>query len=329
MGWRRIFYGLTFPILGAAAADPDSGLDSARHPAAARTRTADHRADIPGGVLRHHPQYAAGRASRSIRSISVPPARSASARARSSRTSSCRARLPYIFVGLQIAMGACWFSLVASEIVSGQAGLGYKVWETYYYVQFETMVIIMATLGFLGYVSSALVRIVGNRLMRWRVAHAGGRVMAWTARGGALSIRHAGKVYDPERRASVVALDDVSFDTRAGRILCRCRPFGLRQDHAAQCHRRIRPAHLRRNLSRRRTAHLARQAAAARRRPHGRVSERCAVSLEDRALERHLRPDPAGQDGSRRAPSAGARIARPRRAATASRTNIRANCPAA
>ncbi|MGD9712026.1 MAG: ABC transporter permease [Thermomicrobiales bacterium] len=76
--------------------------------------------------------------------------------------------MPYIFVGLQIAMGACWFSLVASEIVSGQAGLGYKVWETYYYVQFETMVIVMATLGLLGYVSSALVRIIGNRLMRWR-----------------------------------------------------------------------------------------------------------------------------------------------------------------
>jgi NitT/TauT family transport system permease protein len=77
--------------------------------------------------------------------------------------------MPYIFVGLQIAMGACWFSLVASEIVSGQAGLGYKVWETYYYVQFETMVIVMATLGLLGYLSSALVRIAGNRLMRWRV----------------------------------------------------------------------------------------------------------------------------------------------------------------
>ena len=76
--------------------------------------------------------------------------------------------LPYIFVGLQIAMGACWFSLVASEIVSGQAGLGYKVWETYYSVQYETMVIIMATLGLLGYISSALVRMLGNRLMRWR-----------------------------------------------------------------------------------------------------------------------------------------------------------------
>jgi NitT/TauT family transport system permease protein len=76
--------------------------------------------------------------------------------------------LPYIFVGLQIAMGACWFSLVASEIASGQAGLGYEVWQAYYYVQFETMVIIMATLGFLGYVSSALVRVAANRLMRWR-----------------------------------------------------------------------------------------------------------------------------------------------------------------
>ena len=76
--------------------------------------------------------------------------------------------LPYIFVGLQIAIGACWFSLVAAEILSGSAGLGYKVWETYYYVQFPTMISTMATLGFFGYLSSALVRIAGNRLMRWR-----------------------------------------------------------------------------------------------------------------------------------------------------------------
>ena len=76
--------------------------------------------------------------------------------------------LPYIFVGLQIAMGACWISLVAAEIASGQAGLGYEVWQAYYYVQFETMVIMMATLGLLGYISSALVRLAARRLMRWR-----------------------------------------------------------------------------------------------------------------------------------------------------------------
>lgn len=76
--------------------------------------------------------------------------------------------LPYIFIGLQIGMAACWFSLVASEIVSGQSGMGYQVWQTYYYQQYETMVIFMVTLGFLGWVSSALVRAIGNRLMRWR-----------------------------------------------------------------------------------------------------------------------------------------------------------------
>jgi NitT/TauT family transport system permease protein len=76
--------------------------------------------------------------------------------------------LPYIFVGLQIAMAACWFSLVASEIVSGTTGLGYKIWEAYYYVQFETMTIMMVTLGICGYLSSSLVRRVGNWLMRWR-----------------------------------------------------------------------------------------------------------------------------------------------------------------
>lgn len=76
--------------------------------------------------------------------------------------------LPYIFVGLQIAMAACWFSLVASEIVAGTAGLGYKIWEAYYYVQFDTMTIMMATLGICGYASSALVRRVGMMLMRWR-----------------------------------------------------------------------------------------------------------------------------------------------------------------
>jgi NitT/TauT family transport system permease protein len=76
--------------------------------------------------------------------------------------------MPYIFIGLQIAMGACWISLVAAEIASGQAGLGYEVWQAFYYVQFETMVIMMATLGILGSLSSAIVRFAARRLMRWR-----------------------------------------------------------------------------------------------------------------------------------------------------------------
>jgi NitT/TauT family transport system permease protein len=167
MGWRPIFYGLTFPVLELLRPIPVLAwiplaillLPGRELPIIGLTFLAAFFVTILNALLGVQSiDQVYFRAARSLGfsetavllHVIVPGA------------------LPYIFVGLQIAMGACWFSLVASEIVSGQAGLGYKVWETYYYVQFETMVIIMATLGLLGYVSSALVRIAGNQLMRWR-----------------------------------------------------------------------------------------------------------------------------------------------------------------
>ena len=76
--------------------------------------------------------------------------------------------LPNIFTGLQIAMGAAWFSLAAGEMIAAQYGLGFLIMESYNLVQFPTTVIAMATLGLLGFQSSALIRVLGNRLMRWR-----------------------------------------------------------------------------------------------------------------------------------------------------------------
>ena len=77
--------------------------------------------------------------------------------------------LPFIFTGLQISMGVAWFSLAAAEMVSGQFGLGYLINTSYTMVQYPTIVIGMLTLGAAGYVTSALVRWAGNRLMAWRV----------------------------------------------------------------------------------------------------------------------------------------------------------------
>ncbi|MGI9303511.1 MAG: ABC transporter permease [Gammaproteobacteria bacterium] len=76
--------------------------------------------------------------------------------------------LPSIFTGLQIAMGAAWFSLVAGEMIAAQYGLGFMILESYNLVQYPTIVIMMVTLGIVGYISSALIRMAGNRLMRWR-----------------------------------------------------------------------------------------------------------------------------------------------------------------
>ncbi len=76
--------------------------------------------------------------------------------------------LPFIFTGLQISVGISWFSLVAAEMVSGQYGLGYLILNSYTSVTYETIVIIMMTLGLVGYASSALVRFVGRQLMQWQ-----------------------------------------------------------------------------------------------------------------------------------------------------------------
>lgn len=77
--------------------------------------------------------------------------------------------LPFIFTGLQISVGVAWFSLVAAEMISGQYGLGYLIMTSYTMVQYPVIVIGMATLGIVGYATSALVRIAGDYLMQWRV----------------------------------------------------------------------------------------------------------------------------------------------------------------
>ena len=76
--------------------------------------------------------------------------------------------MPYIFIGLQIAMGVAWFSLVAGEMVAGRLGLGYLVNSAYTTARYPTIVIAMFTLGFVGWLSSALIRLVGDRLMQYR-----------------------------------------------------------------------------------------------------------------------------------------------------------------
>ena len=77
--------------------------------------------------------------------------------------------MPYIFTGLQISIGVAWFSLVAGEMVSGQFGLGYVINTAYTMVTYPTIVIGMITLGVIGYITSAMVRMLGDYMMQWRV----------------------------------------------------------------------------------------------------------------------------------------------------------------
>jgi ABC-type nitrate/sulfonate/bicarbonate transport system permease component len=77
--------------------------------------------------------------------------------------------MPYIFTGLQISVGVAWFSLVAGEMVSGQYGLGYVINTSYTMVRYPTIIIGMVTLGAVGYTTSAIVRVIGDYMMQWRL----------------------------------------------------------------------------------------------------------------------------------------------------------------
>jgi NitT/TauT family transport system permease protein len=76
--------------------------------------------------------------------------------------------LPYVFTGLQIAMGVAWFSLVAGEMIAGRHGLGYLINSSYTTTRYPTIVIAMITLGIVGFATSAAVRAVGRRLTAYR-----------------------------------------------------------------------------------------------------------------------------------------------------------------
>jgi NitT/TauT family transport system permease protein len=84
------------------------------------------------------------------------------------------ATLPSIATGAVIGMGITWEVVVAAELISGGGqtstggGLGFLLWNSYQGDQVPQVVVCMIGLGVAGYVSSAAVRGLSNRLMPWR-----------------------------------------------------------------------------------------------------------------------------------------------------------------
>jgi len=68
-----------------------------------------------------------------------------------------------------VSIGVAWFSLVAGEMVSGQYGLGYLINTSYMMIEYPKIIIGMITLGIIGFATSAMVRMLGDYLMQWRV----------------------------------------------------------------------------------------------------------------------------------------------------------------
>lgn len=88
------------------------------------------------------------------------------------------ALLPSLVTGAAVGMGITWEVVVAAELISGggqqsgDGGLGFLVWNAYQGNDLPRVVVAMISLGIAGYLSSGLVRALGNRLMPWQRAAA-------------------------------------------------------------------------------------------------------------------------------------------------------------
>ena len=81
------------------------------------------------------------------------------------------AALPSIFAGLRIGVGSAWMLTVTAEMVAVKSGLGYALWDSYYFLRYDLVIASMISIGLLGYLTDLIVKAIMNRLLRWQ--HAG------------------------------------------------------------------------------------------------------------------------------------------------------------
>lgn len=78
------------------------------------------------------------------------------------------ASLPSIFAGLRIAIGSAWMLTVTAEMVAVKSGLGYALWDSYYFLRYDLVIGAMISIGALGYLSDLLMRELMSRVLHWQ-----------------------------------------------------------------------------------------------------------------------------------------------------------------
>jgi sulfonate transport system permease protein len=76
--------------------------------------------------------------------------------------------LPSLFLGLRLAIGAAWLSLVVGEQTNTQNGIGFLMMEAREFSQTDVVVLGLFVYAGLGLLSDLLLRILERRTLAWR-----------------------------------------------------------------------------------------------------------------------------------------------------------------
>lgn len=74
------------------------------------------------------------------------------------------ASVPMILTGMRISIGIAWFVIVAAEMVVGQNGIGYFIWNEWNNLQLSSMIVAILLIGVVGLILDQLLAWVGNKL---------------------------------------------------------------------------------------------------------------------------------------------------------------------
>lgn len=79
--------------------------------------------------------------------------------------------LPSILVGLRLAMGTMWLTLIVAETIAAKGGIGYMAMNAREFMHTDVVVLAILIYAILGKTADVLVRLLEYRLLRWHPAY--------------------------------------------------------------------------------------------------------------------------------------------------------------
>jgi len=76
--------------------------------------------------------------------------------------------LPYILNGLKIGVGMGWMSVVASEMIGAQSGLGYFIQMNRLLLQTDKVIVGMLLIGTIGYILQRTIQYFESKILSWK-----------------------------------------------------------------------------------------------------------------------------------------------------------------
>ena len=80
--------------------------------------------------------------------------------------------LPSIFVGIRYALGIMWLTLIVSETIAADAGIGHMAMQAREFMQTDVVVLAILIYAALGKLADSLVRVGERRALAWHPSFA-------------------------------------------------------------------------------------------------------------------------------------------------------------